>query len=90
MTETPSESPLQFPCEFPIKAFGLDGGDFARLVADIARRHAPGLQDSAVVSRPSKGGKYLAVTVLVQAESKAQLDAIYRDLGACPEVVMAL
>ncbi|SMF97127.1 hypothetical protein SAMN02949497_4546 [Methylomagnum ishizawai] len=83
-------SPLQFPCEFPIKAFGLDNGGFTQLVAEIARRHAPGLDDEAVTSRPSKGGKYLSVTLLIQAENQAQLDAIYRDLSACAEVVMAL
>ncbi len=90
MSNANPESPLQFPCEFPIKAFGLGGDDFARLVADIARRHAPDLTEAAVSSRPSKGGKYLAVTVTIRAENKDQLDSIYRDLSACPEVVMAL
>jgi putative lipoic acid-binding regulatory protein len=32
----------------------------------------------------------MAVTVTIQAESRAQLDAIYRALTACPDVLVAL
>jgi putative lipoic acid-binding regulatory protein len=90
MTNDSPQSAIQFPCEFPIKAFGSGHGDFEVLVVDIVRRHAPDLAEGAVTSRLSKGGKYLAVTVTLRAHSQAQLDAIYRDLSACPEVAMAL
>lgn len=90
MTDPKPETLLEFPCDFPIKAFGHDRDDFAALVAEIIRRHAPDIDDTAIASRPSKGGKYLAVTVTIRAESKAQLDAIYLDLTARTEVVMAL
>lgn len=90
MTANTEETLLKFPCEFPIKAFGVSRADFDSLVVEIVRRHAPNLGDSAVASRPSRGGKYTSVTVTVQAENKAQLDAIYQDLTACPDVVMAL
>lgn len=90
MTNDSPKSPLQFPCEFPIKAFGSGHGDFEVLVVGIVRRHAPDLAEGAVASRPSKSGKYLAVTVTLQAQSQEQLDAIYRDLTACSEVAMAL
>jgi putative lipoic acid-binding regulatory protein len=90
MTTDSPESLLKFPCEFPIKAMGPSRADFEALVAGIVRRHAPNMGEGAVVSRPSKGGKYLAVTVTIRAESKAQLDAIYRDLTACPDVLVAL
>ena len=33
---------------------------------------------------------YLAITVTIQAASRAQLDAIYQDLTACKDVLMAL
>ena len=90
MSQAQPESALQFPCEFPVKAFGIGSDGFERRVADLVRRHVPELADSAVASRPSKGGKYLAVTLTIQAESQAQLDAVYRELTACAEVVMAL
>lgn len=85
-----SESPLQFPCEFPIKAFGHSRADFDVLVVEIVRRHAPNLGEGAVSSRASSKGKYMAVTVTIRAESREQLDSIYRDLTACPQVLTAL
>lgn len=81
---------LDFPCDFPVKAMGLATEDFDRRVAELVRRHAPDLGEGAVRSRPSQGGKYLAVTVTVRATSRAQLDAIYRELSACEAVLMAL
>ena len=90
MSQAPSESALQFPCEFPVKAFGIDSDGFEQRVAALVRRHVPELADAAIVSRPSRAGKYLAVTLTIQAESQAQLDAVYRELSACAEIVMAL
>jgi putative lipoic acid-binding regulatory protein len=89
MTEA-QPSLLEFPCDFPIKAFGQNGEAFAETVLNIVRTHAPEVDESAVVSRPSKGGKYTAVTVMVRARSQAQLDAIYQDLTKSPDVMMAL
>lgn len=89
MTDKP-ESLLSFPCDFPIKAVGRAAGDFEALVAEIVRRHAPDLGENAIASRPSKGGKFTAVTVTVRAMSQAQLDAIYGDLCASTEIIMAL
>jgi putative lipoic acid-binding regulatory protein len=40
--------------------------------------------------RDSRGGNYLSVTVTIRAESRAQLDAIYRDLTGDERVLMAL
>jgi putative lipoic acid-binding regulatory protein len=84
------ESPLTFPTEFPIKAMGLASPAFEALVLEIIRCHAPDLGEGAVYSRASKSGKYLSVTATIQATSRAQLDAIYLDLTACPKVLWAL
>ena len=86
----PEESPLQFPCTFPIKAMGLAEESFDSLVVGIVRRHVPDILEGAVTTRPSAGGKYLAVTVTIHAQSRDQLDAIYRDLVACEQVLFAL
>ena len=40
--------------------------------------------------RPSRKGKYLGITVTIQANSREQLDALYRDLCSHPAVVMVL
>jgi putative lipoic acid-binding regulatory protein len=88
MTET--ESLLVFPCEFPIKAMGKNSDDFDLIVVEIIRRHVDDIKEGAVTSRPSKAGSYTAVTVMIEATSREQLDAIYQDLTDSTDVLMAL
>jgi putative lipoic acid-binding regulatory protein len=83
-------SPFVFPCAFSIKAMGLAAPDFDALVVEIVRRHVGELGEGAVQVRPSSGGKYHAVTVRFEAESRAQLDALYRELSGHPRVLMSL
>ena len=87
MTE---ESPLVFPCTFPIKAMGFARDDFDTLVVEIVRRHSPDITEGAVAVRKSSNNKYISVTVTIEALSRDQLDAIYRDLTACEHVLMSL
>jgi len=84
-----SASPLVFPCDFPIKAFG-SGDDFVELVIELIGQHAPGLDTRGVRVQDSRNGRYRAVTVVVHAQSRPQLDAIYSSLSAHERVVMAL
>jgi putative lipoic acid-binding regulatory protein len=84
------ETLLEFPCRFPIKALGKAGEDFDTLVVQIVRRHAPDLNEAAVTLRESSGGKWVSVTLVIEATSKSQLDAIYRDLSAHEKVVWTL
>jgi len=84
------ETLLEFPCHFPIKVMGRAGSEFDLIVVEIVRRHAPDFDEAAVTSRPSKDGNYIAITILVEASSKQQLDAIYQDLSGHPHVLMAL
>ncbi len=84
------ETLLVFPCAFPIKAVGPADGDFEALVVEIVARHAPALDRSTLRVRGSSGGKWVSVTLTIEATSKAQLDAIYRDLTAQAQVVWAL
>jgi putative lipoic acid-binding regulatory protein len=85
-----AESPLQFPCEFPIKAMGKSDCELDVVVVEIVRRHVPDLTEGAVHTRDSKEGNYISVTVTVNATSREQLDAIYQDLVDCEAVIMAL
>jgi hypothetical protein len=88
--ENPEQQLLQFPCSITIKAMGVACEEFEWLVVELIRRHAPDLGENAVRSRPSRGGKYLAVSVTVQAQSRDQMDAIYQSLSAHEQVLMAL
>lgn len=85
-----TESLLTFPCSFPIKAMGLTEQNIADLVLEILARHAPEIAPKHIRQRSSANGKWLSVTVVIQAESKAQLDAIYQDLTAHEAIVYAL
>ncbi|MGI9302010.1 MAG: YbeD family protein [Gammaproteobacteria bacterium] len=85
-----TERLLEFPCRFPIKAIGLADADFRDRVAAIVAGHAADFDQQAVTVAPSRNGKYVSVTVVIEATSQAQLDAIYKELSACEQVMMAL
>ena len=86
----PDDALFDFPCAFPIKAMGRDEADFESAVVEIVRRHAPDLGEGAVSTKPSRGGRFLSVTVTITATSRDQLDAIYAELTADVRVLMAL
>ena len=81
---------LSFPCEFPIKVMGKAADDFDAVVVSLVRRHFPDLLEGAVRTRLSRKGRYMSITVTVQAQNRAQLDATYMDLTANKRVLMAL
>ncbi len=81
---------VEFPCDFAIKAIGPAGGGLEGEVVAVVRRHAPDLGEGAVRTRPSAGGRYLAVTVRLRARSREQLERIYRELHALESVLMVL
>jgi putative lipoic acid-binding regulatory protein len=84
------DSPLAFPCDFPIKVMGRKQPRFVQAVTGIVRRHAPDFDAATVEMRPSRQGKYLSVTCVVRATSRQQLDALYKELCDHPDVVMVL
>jgi len=81
---------LTFPCRFPIKAMGRHDAAFTELITAIVSRHAGPVSSDKVQVNASNGGRYLAVTVTIEAQSRAQLDAIYLELTAHEAVLMAL
>ncbi len=84
------QSALTFPCEFPIKIFGIASAEFEDAVLSIIKKYNPDITNDAINKRPSKDGKYFALTVLVNVDSQEQLDRIYQDLTASPQVLMSL
>jgi len=84
------ETLLEFPCQFPIKAFGLSGETLEIAVLEIVHRHVDDLAENAIKMNASKNAKYTSITVMIRATSKKQIDSIYLDLTACEHVVMAL
>ena len=80
---------MEFPCSFPIKAMGKAADDFDSLIVEIVRKHHPDVTEGAVKTRPSREGKYISVTVTIEAQSREQLDNIYLELTAHERILMA-
>lgn len=85
-----AESALEFPTAFPIKVMGKRADGFAQAIVDVVHRHAPDFDSSTLEMRASREGNYLSVTATVNATSREQLDALYRDLTAHPMVKIVL
>jgi len=90
LTLEEGETLIEFPCEFPVKAMGLACDELEIAVIEIINRHVENLAEDALRMKPSKTGKYTAITITITAHSKQQIDAIYMDLTACKHVSIAL
>ena len=90
MPKEPADTLLEFPCDFPIKVMGKFSDDFEALVREITERHVGALPEGAVSSRPSSNQRFVAVTIVIKAESKQQLDALYLELTSTEQVLMVL
>ena len=91
MSQQPAnESLLTFPCVFPLKVMGRREDGFAQHVLEIVLRHAPDYHSDTMEMRSSKNGRYLSLTVTLNAKSREQLDALYSELSRHPLVLMVL
>jgi putative lipoic acid-binding regulatory protein len=84
------ETLQEFPSDFPIKVMGRHDSNLRALTQAIIERHTGPLVDASVRTRTSADGNFLALTYMVRASSRKQLDDIYRELTACKSVLMAL
>jgi putative lipoic acid-binding regulatory protein len=81
---------MNFPTVFPVKVMGANQDDFERLVVEIIRKHASVAEEQVVVSRLSRNGRFVSITVQINAESQEQLDNLYHELSAHERVLMML
>jgi uncharacterized protein len=85
-----ANTPFEFPCEFPLKVMGRRNDDFRSLVLGIVQKHVGPVDATKIEERPSKDGTYLSVTCTFRADSREQLDALYRELTSCEKVLLVL
>ncbi|PKO62161.1 MAG: DUF493 domain-containing protein [Betaproteobacteria bacterium HGW-Betaproteobacteria-18] len=92
VNHTSAEQPslIQYPCAFPIKVMGAKVDGLVHAITHIALQFDPQFDASTIELRESKGGKYLGVTITVNATSRDQLDEIYRTLSTHPMVKVVL
>lgn len=81
---------LTFPCRYDIKVIGRQSSRFEAMVQGIVTRHIETHDLLAVTRRLSGREKYLAITLIINAHSRDQLDDIYRALSACDEVLFSI
>ena len=80
---------IEFPADFAVKAMGLHCDDFEMLITELVLPHiAP--NEANVTTLPSKGGKYVSVSVRFTATSLEQLHAVYGALKQEPRVLYTL
>ena len=77
---------LEFPCVFPIKIMGIKHPEFKSAIAAVVKKHAPNFEPNTITTRNSATGKYEALAVTINAQSRQQLDDLYRDLTKHPMV----
>ncbi len=85
-----TESLIEYPCKFPIKVMGTKVDGLVHAITLITEQFDPAFDASTIELRESKGGKYLGVTVTVNATSREQLDELYRTLSTHPMVKVVL
>lgn len=80
------KSLIEYPCAFPIKVMGLNAPGFAEAIVALVQQFDTGFEPASLVSRPSKAGNYLGLTITLTATSREQLDDLYRTLSTHPLV----
>ena len=84
------ETLLKFPCDFPLKVMGRRSDDFRSIVLGIVQKHAGDIEAGRIEERPSRDGNYLSLTCTFAAQSREQLDALYKELTSCERVLVVL
>ena len=81
---------LQFPCEYPIKVVARTVPELRQTLDDVFAQLAGPRSLERVSERPSGQGNFVSVTYLFEAQSEAQVAAIFDALKCCPHVLMVL
>ncbi|WP_133130457.1 HP0495 family protein [Legionella yabuuchiae] len=81
---------IEFPCDFPIKIFGVNEKAFIADIKNIALKHYSDLKDEAFQTQISAQGTYVSITITVRAQNQRSLDALYLELSNHPDVKMVL
>jgi len=90
LKQHPDGKGLEFPCSLELMAFGRNREGFADHVVALLLSHGAQRTDAAVSTRVSSAGKYVAVHIPIQVESRQELERLYGVLQADPEIQFRL
>jgi len=89
--EKTEEAPgLIFPCTIDVKIFVLNHSDEEALIRDFVAEQLEAHHLIGWSSRESSGGKYLAITVKVDAQNRQHIHEFYQALTDHERVVMLI
>ena len=81
---------LEFPCELAIKVFVRAEGDLEQQVHAILLQHLEPEQVLGIRRKVSRKGNYHSLSCQVRANSRDELDRVYRSLSQNPAILMVL
>jgi len=81
---------LQFPCEYPIKVVARTVPELRGILDEVFARLAGPDALARVSERPSGQGNFVSVTYVIEAQSEAQISALFEELKLCESVMMVL
>jgi putative lipoic acid-binding regulatory protein len=81
---------VQFPCEYPIKVVARTAPALRSTLDEVFARLAGIAALSRVSERPSAQGNFVSVTYVFEAQSEAQIFAIFQELKGIEHVMMVL
>lgn len=76
------DAELQFPCDFPISVMGLNVPEYKEKIFNILKKHVPGLVEKDLKTSFSTNKKYCSLKTRFTAQSREQMDELYKELTA--------
>ena len=73
---------LKFPCDFPISVMGLNVPEYKEKIFEILKKHVPELEEKNLNTAFSKNKKYCSLKTHFTAQSREQMDELYKELTA--------
>lgn len=85
-----SNTPLEFPCRYPVKVMGPATDEFEREVREIVQAFVAPIEENDIARRASRKGNYVSLTLTIHAASRDHLERIYQRLHAHKDVMQTL
>lgn len=73
---------LKFPCEFPISIMGLNVPEYEEKIFAILKKHVPEVTAGSLTKAYSANKKYCSLKTKFTAQSREQMDELYKELTA--------
>ena len=73
---------LKFPCEFPISIMGMNVPEYKDTIFEILKKHVPEVEEKNIKTSYSANKKYCSLKTKFIAQSREQMDELYKELTA--------